>query len=68
MKPVEVEAVTETGVGSCSLLAVPPPLEQLRLSEKDCPSFSIVPKTPVSGNKIEQISLCFKFIRRWKVP
>ena len=40
LKPVEV-------VGLCSLLAAPPPLEQLRLSEKDCPSFSKVPKTPV---------------------
>ena len=46
LKPVEVEAVTETGGGLCSLLAAPPPLEQLRLSEKDCPSFSKVPKTP----------------------
>ena len=47
MKPVEVEAVTETDVGLCSLLAVTPPLEQLKLSEKDSPSFSKVPKTPV---------------------
>ena len=39
--------MTETGVGLCSLLPAPPPLEQLRLSEKDCPSFSKVPKTPV---------------------
>ena len=27
LKPVEVEAMTETGVGLCSLLAAPPPLE-----------------------------------------
>ena len=27
LKPVEVEAVTETGVGLCSLLAAPPPLD-----------------------------------------
>ena len=67
LKPVEVEVVTETGVGLCSLLAVPPPLEQLRLSEKDCPSFSKVPKTPVP-RKIEQTLICFKFKRKLKVP
>ena len=26
LKPVKVEAMTETGIGLCSLLAVPPPL------------------------------------------
>ena len=47
LKPVKVEAMTETGIGLCSLLAMPPPLEQLRLSEKDCPMFSKVPETPM---------------------
>ena len=47
LKPVEVEAVTKKGVGLCSLLAAPPSLEQLRMSKKDCPGFSKVPKTPV---------------------
>ena len=36
LRPLAKEAVTTAGVGLCSLLAAPPPLEQLRLSEKQC--------------------------------
>ena len=58
LKATAVEATQEGALNLCQVLSLPPPLDQLRASEKSMPFYTKVPQTPPARKNRVDANLC----------